>query len=96
MEKMLLLLLGLAINGEFKEKFIDQIQQKLETQIQIQLIPFIQMVTDDLSFSISKSILLQLQSSANYSPSTQHSNLFIFFLIKYYLFKIKINKFFLK
>lgn len=63
MEKMLLLLLGLAINGEFKEQFIDQIQQNLDTQVQIQLVPFIQLVTEDLSFSISKSLFIQLNSS---------------------------------
>lgn len=54
MEKMLLLLLGIAINGEFKAKFIEQIQTQLETNTQMQLVPFIQLVTDDLSFSISK------------------------------------------
>ena len=53
---MLLLLLGLAINGEYKEAFIEQIQTKLDTQLQLQLVPFIQLVTEDLSFSISKSV----------------------------------------
>ena len=56
MEKMLLLLLGLAINGEYKEAFIEQIQTKLDTQLQLQLVPYIQLVTEDLSFSISKSV----------------------------------------
>jgi len=60
MEKMLLLLLGLTINGEFKEKFIEQIQQKLDTQVQIKLVPYIQLVTEDLGFSISKSLLVEL------------------------------------
>lgn len=55
MEKMLLLLLGLAINGEFKAKFIEQIQ-KLETHTQMQLVPFIQLVTDDLNFSINRQL----------------------------------------
>ncbi len=63
MEKMLLLLLGLTINGEFKEKFVEQIQQRLDTQVQIQLVPFIQMVTEDLGFSISKSLLVQLNKT---------------------------------
>ena len=57
---MLLLLLGLAINGEFKESFVEKIQHNLDTQVQIQLIPFIQLVTEELSFSISKTVLLEM------------------------------------
>jgi hypothetical protein len=62
MEKILLILLGIAINGDLKETFIDQIQQKLDTQIQIELIPFIKFVNDDINFSISKSLLFELDS----------------------------------
>jgi hypothetical protein len=69
MEKMLLLLLGIAINGEFKESFIEQIQQQLETQIQINLIPYIQLVTEDINFSVSKSILLKIDSTTTTKPS---------------------------
>ena len=74
MEKMLLLLMGLAINGEFKAKFIEQIQQQLETQTQMQLIPFIQLVTEDLSFSISctlSSKLLNQSASSNLNDSNE-------------------------
>ena len=73
MEKMLLLLLGLAINGEFKEKFIEQIQQSLETPRQIQLVPFIQLVTEDLSFSISKSLLLYIKNSSAESANNNNT-----------------------
>ena len=75
MEKMLLLLLGIAINGEFKEKFIEQIQQQLETHTQINLIPYIQLVTEDINFSVSKSILFKLDNLATCSaPSTSHNS----------------------
>ena len=70
MEKMLLLLLGIAINGEFKEKFIEQIQQQLETHTQIHLIPYIQLVTEDVNFSVSKSILFKIDNNAATSTTT--------------------------
>lgn len=73
MEKMLLLLLGIAINGEFKEKFIEQIQQQLETQTQINLIPYIQLVTEDINFSVSKSILLKIDSLPFNSPTNNNT-----------------------
>ena len=63
MEKILLLLLGVAINGNLKETFIEQIQTKLNTQTQINLVPYIQLVTDDINFCLSKSIFLQLKAN---------------------------------
>ncbi|CAF0824667.1 unnamed protein product, partial [Brachionus calyciflorus] len=63
MEKVLLLLLGIAINGDNKEKFVEQIQNNLDTQIQLELVPYIKLVNDDISFSISKSIKLDLDES---------------------------------
>ncbi len=62
MEKMLLLILGIAINGEYKQSFIEQIQTKLDTHTQMQLIPYIQMCTEDISFSISKNIVCSIAS----------------------------------
>jgi hypothetical protein len=62
MEKMLLLILGLAINGEFKARFIEQIQQQFETNTQMQLVPFIQLVTDDLNFSINRTIINKFEN----------------------------------
>ena len=56
MEKMLLLLLGIAINGDLKESFIDQIQQKMDTKTQLELVPYLKLVNDDINFSISKSL----------------------------------------
>ena len=73
MEKMLLLLLGVAINGEFKEQFVEQIQQTLDTQTQIALIPYIQLVTEDISFSISKSLLVQIDSLNKTSSNSKSS-----------------------
>lgn len=71
MEKMLLLLLGLAINGEYKEQFVEKIQHNLETQVQMQLVPYIQLVTEDLSFSISKTLLLHISQNR---ASSQEKN----------------------
>ena len=68
-----MLLLGVAINGEFKEQFIEQIQQSLDTQTQIALIPYIQLVTDDISFSISKSLLVQIDSLNKTSSNSKSS-----------------------
>lgn len=70
MEKMLLLLLGLAINGEKKEMFIEQIQQKLDTQTQIQLIPYIKLVNDDINFSITKNV--QVEFDHHQTHQTDH------------------------
>jgi chromosome segregation ATPase len=69
MEKILLLLLGVAINGNLKETFIEQIQTKLNTQTQINLVPYIQLVTDDINFCLSKSIFLHLKAN-----QTEESN----------------------
>ena len=66
MEKMLLLLLGLAINGEYKEQFVEKIQRNLDTPMQMQLVPYIQLVTEDLSFSISKTLLLHISQSPSH------------------------------
>jgi hypothetical protein len=74
MEKMLLLLMGLAINGEFKAKFIEQIQQQLETQAQMQLIPFIQLVTEDLSFSIGRTLSNKLFIQSAHTNSHNDTN----------------------
>ena len=67
MEKMLLLILGLAINGEFKARFIEQIQQQFETNTQMQLVPFIQLVTDDLNFSINRTIINKFENFKKHS-----------------------------
>jgi hypothetical protein len=60
---MLLLLLGIAINGNFKEKFIEQIQQNLDTDLQVKLVPFLSLVTDDINFAVPRSILVELGGS---------------------------------
>ena len=58
LDKMLLLLLGIAINGESKCKFVELIQTRLDTHVQMQLVSYIQAVTDELSasFSLSRSL----------------------------------------
>lgn len=71
MEKILLLLLGIAINGENKETFIEQIQNNLDTNIQLELVPYIKLVNDDISFSLSKSLNLDLIDS---EPNSAHKN----------------------
>lgn len=63
MEKMLELLLGIAISGEHKELFIEQIQT-LDTHTQMQLVPYITKVNDDISFSISKQFKLEFNSNS--------------------------------
>jgi hypothetical protein len=70
---MLILLIGCAINGDYKEIFIDNIQQKLDTQIQIELVPFIELVTEDINFSISKNFSLALPQQQQ-SPDSSISS----------------------
>lgn len=74
MEKMLVLLLGIAINGDMKETFIDQIQQKLDTNLQMELVPFIKVVNDDISFSISRSLLFDLDAKPTVAKQTDQSS----------------------
>ena len=71
MEKILLLLLGIAINGENKERFIEQIQNNLDTHVQMELVPYIKLVNDDISFSMSKTLNLEL---IDFESSSVHKN----------------------
>ena len=68
---MLILLIGCAINGDSKEHFIEKIQQNIDTHIQIDLVPFIELVTEDMNFSISKNLKLALEM---HSPDTSISS----------------------
>jgi chromosome segregation ATPase len=76
-EKMILLILGVALNGENKEIIIDKIQKDLDVDTQHKLIPFIQMVTDEISFSIAKNTDLIIKSeneNENESPTNNSNN----------------------
>ncbi len=54
LEKILVLMLGIAIQGDYKEQFIDGIQ-RLDTNVQFQLITYIQLISmDDCQFAVSK------------------------------------------
>ena len=79
LEKMLSLLIGCAINGDSKELFIENIQMNIDTQIQIELVPYIELVTEDMSFSISKNLNLaieqqQQQQQQQTTPDTSISS----------------------
>jgi hypothetical protein len=72
---MLILLIGCAINGDSKELFIENIQLNIDTQIQIELVPYIELVTEDMNFSISKNLKLALeQQQQQQSPDTSISS----------------------
>lgn len=75
LERMLILLIGCAINGDSKELFIENIQLHIDTQTQIELVPYIELVTEDMSFSISKNLKLALEHHQNnHSPDTSISS----------------------
>jgi hypothetical protein len=67
---MLLLLLGIAIKGNFKETFIEQIQQNLDTDLQVKLVPFLSLVNDDINFAIPRSIVIELNTENEPSSSS--------------------------
>jgi hypothetical protein len=68
MDRMLLLLLGIAINGDLKEAYIDQIQQRLDTELQVKLVPYLRLVNDDINFSISNSLHIELGGNETQVP----------------------------
>ena len=62
LEKLLMLLLGIAVQGENKRSFIEHLQSEMDASVQADLVPYIQLMTsgDDLSFAMSR----RLSSSA--------------------------------
>lgn len=60
MSRILKLLLGLAIKGDNHAKFIHKIQHTLSEQTQARLIDFIKQVNDNVAFSVSESIVIEI------------------------------------
>ena len=57
LEKILFFILGICISGVNRDQFINQIQS-FDTNLQLELVPYIECITDDFSFSIPKRIIL--------------------------------------
>lgn len=60
LRKILELLLGLAIRGENQAEFIEKIQQTLSEQTQAALVEYIKEVNENVAFSVSESIAIEL------------------------------------
>jgi hypothetical protein len=71
LEKVLFFILGICISGVNRDHFINQIQS-FDTNLQLELVPYIECITDDFSFSIPKRIICNIESGLSSTEIIKH------------------------
>jgi hypothetical protein len=80
LENFLMLIVGCAFNGDCKELFVENVQA-MDTQFQMEIVPYIELVIYDLNFSFSKALFdnvkihaVSLAKEAKQAPPTNSNS----------------------